>query len=108
MAPQLQKQTRPGKSCPLFSKRLLRLSSFTLQSLPRPLNLGSIVRSQLYADSFNRVPMKIRILCPEKWLFRTRPPPVKVVLGNPLVACLILLGDNYCTFFASWIAGIQQ
>lgn len=47
--------------------------------------LGFLVRSQLYADSRNRVPMKILDTLPEKWLL-------------PLVACLILFGDNYTSF----------
>jgi hypothetical protein len=47
--------------------------------------LGFLVRSQLYADSRNRVPMKILDTLPENWL---RPP----------VACLILFGHNYTCF----------
>jgi hypothetical protein len=40
---------------------------------------------QLYADSRNRVPMKILDTLPENWL-------------RPLVACLIRFGDNYTYF----------
>jgi hypothetical protein len=47
--------------------------------------LRFIARRQLYADSYNRVPMKILNTLTVK--MATRP-----------VACLILFGDNYTHF----------
>ena len=60
--------------------------------------LGFIVRSQLYADSRNRVPMKIPDTLPEKIAFFEAFISAKVAFVIPLVACLILFGDNYTSF----------
>jgi hypothetical protein len=61
--------------------------------------LWVIARSQLYADSRSRVPMKILNTLPEKIAFleafffglKSR----QII---PMVACLILFGDNYTSF----------
>ena len=60
--------------------------------------MGFIVRSQLYADSPNRVPMKILDTLPEKIAFFEDFSRAKVALAISLVACLILFGDNYTPF----------
>jgi hypothetical protein len=61
--------------------------------------LGLVARSQLYADSFNGVPMKILDISPVKMaVSRTNPATCEGREVIPLVACLIHFGDNYTYF----------
>ena len=60
---------------------------------------GLLTRRQLYADSPNRVPMKILDSLPVKMaFFELNPSTHEARKVIPLVACLIHFGDNY-TFF---------
>ncbi|HEX7771942.1 MAG TPA: hypothetical protein VF435_05940, partial [Pyrinomonadaceae bacterium] len=77
------KTNTPRRIIPMILRKFF--ASFIVSSpiaFASPLILGFIARSQLYADSHNRVPMKILNTLPAKMAIRP-------------VACLILFGDNY-------------
>src|SRR6185369_12983578 len=93
------KTNSPRRIMPTILKASFASFIFCSPFASVPLNLGLYRPQQLYADCRSRVPTKILNVLARKLAVLARDPTPKIcVQVIPVVACLILFGDNYTHF----------